>query len=200
MEILESLIDILEACSTDDAMERIQKVIDEHRLEPEFMRDILGLDDMNGLIQEQLDNDSSYGWINAIELFNNLKCTSDQWYYLSDYGVMNLTDDDISNFVSQLANKLKDELIDETSSLCAGIAGSFKNLYDYYYDEDQEDTADEVFELGEKLEASYDHDLSELIQTCEKMLEQTPSSAFSTQELTSIRETIQQLKRYQDFL
>lgn len=200
MEILESLIDILEACSTDDAMERIQKVIDEQRLEVSFMEDVLRLSQLNDLAQHELDSDPLYGWTNVIGLFSDLKSTNDQWYYSSPYGVMNLTDDDISNFVSQLANELKAELIDETSSICDDIADSFKDLYNYYYDENQEDTADEVFELGEKLGASYDHDLSELIQACEKMLEQTPSSAFSTQELTSIRETIQQLKRYQDFL
>ncbi len=203
MEILESLNDILESATTDEAIAAMKRTMDRYGVYDGLLDEIISLEMINDLVRERLDSDDLYGWAHAQDLLSEIESSDATWYEYIDGTLKNLSADAIDGYVDVLVRYLQPDLLEAIQEAFDEIYDTFCELSYFYEERGNLSQAEAIEDLNAELSSISANEVPALTQRVESTLRKGLASSIPTDLSTNLSYAltiVKDLKDCQNFL
>lgn len=203
MEILESLNDILESATTDEAIAAMKRTMDRYGVYDGLLDEIISLEMINDLVRERLDSDDLYGWAHAQDLLSEIESSDATWYEYIDGTLKNLSADAIDGYVDVLVKYLQPDLLEAIQEAFDEIYDTFCELSYFYEERGNLSQAEAIEDLNAELSSISANEVPALTQRVESTLRKGLASSIPTDLSTNLSYAltiVKDLKDCQNFL
>lgn len=203
MEILESLNDILESATTDEAIAAMKRTMDRYGVYDGLLDEIISLEMINDLVRERLDSDDLYGWAHAQDLLSEIESSDATWYEYIDGTLKNLSADAIDGYVDVLVRYLQPDLLEAIQEAFDEIYDTFCELSYFYEEMGNLSQAEAIEDLNAELSSISANEVPALTQRVESTLRKGLASSIPTDLSTNLSYAltiVKDLKDCQNFL